>query len=235
MMDTPITSILPVHERLTIAAGTIEPILNRVVLIGPPVVTLLMTDSTLHTPDVTFATDSTLQFLSTSMIDRLGVELQKRGLSRIGRADGADRWRVSEDVALDLIQVRTDDGDPEQLWLEYATLLTMPITVGRQLVVRIAGAPAMLALEFATFRRRQVRTIESEELERVVLLVAGRKEIERECAAAPPELRSIIVSSLARLSDDDTLEILIQRALPDSVYLPALGTRVRERIRRMAC
>jgi|ERR1035437_2504078 hypothetical protein len=234
-MDTPVRSILPEHERLTIAARAIEPILNRVVLVGPPVVTLLMNDSTLHTPDVTFAADSTLQLLSTSMIDRLGVELQKRGLSPVWRAGGADRWRVSDDVAIDLIQVRTDDGDPEQLWLEYATLLTLPITVGRQLVVRIAGAPAMLALELASFRRKQVRTIESEELERVVLLVAGRKEIERECAVAPPELRSIIVSSLARLSGDDTLEILIQRALPDSVNLPALGTRVRERIRRMAC
>jgi hypothetical protein len=234
-MDTPVRSILPEHERLTIAAGAIEPILNRVVLVGPPVVTLLMNNSTLHTPDVTFAADSTLQLLSTSMIDRLGVELQKRGLSPVGRAGGADRWRVSDDVAIDLIQVRTDDGDPEQLWLEYATLLTLPITVGRQLVVRIAGAPAMLALELASFRRKQVRTIESEELERVVLLVAGRKEIERECAVAPPELRSIIVSSLARLSGDDTLEILIQRALPDSVNLPALGTWVRERIRRMAC
>src|ERR1035437_939222 len=114
-MDTPVRSILPEHERLTIAARAIEPILNRVVLVGPPVVTLLMNDSTLHTPDVTFAADSTLQLLSTSMIDRLGVELQKRGLSPVWRAGGADRWRVSDDVAIDLIQVRTDDGDPEQL------------------------------------------------------------------------------------------------------------------------
>jgi hypothetical protein len=235
VIDTPFRSILPVRERLAIAAGAIEPILNRVVLVGPPVVTLLMTDSTLHTPNVTFAADSTLQLLSTSMIDRLGVELEKRGLSRVGRADGADRWRVSEEVVFDLIQVHTDDDDPEPPWLEYATLLTLPLTIGPQLVVRIAGAPAMLALEFASFRQSRVRTIESEELERALLLIAGRSEIERECAVAPPELRSIIVSSLKRMAGDDTLELLIQRTLPDSVLLPALATHVQERIRRMAC
>ena len=222
------------HERLAAAAGAIEPILNRVVLVGPPVVALLMNDQSLRTPDLTFAADSTLQLLSTSMIDRLGVELQNRGLSRIGRASGADRWRASDDVTFDLIQVLADDGDPEQSWLEYATLLTLPFTTTRQLVVRIAGAPAMLALEFAAFRRNHARAIESEELERAMLLVAGRTEIERECAAAPPELRSLIVSTLARLSRDDTLEILIQRAFPDARLLPALTTRVRERIQRMS-
>lgn len=235
MIDTPARSILPVRERLAIAASAIEPILNRVVLAGPPVSALLMTDPTIHTPNVTFAADSTLQLLSTSMIDRLGVELQKRGLSRIGRSADTDRWRVSDDVTLDLIQVHSDEDDPDQAWLEYATLLTLPFTTDRQNIVRIAGAPAMLALEFASFTRSHARAIESEELERVLLLIAGRPEIEKECSAAPPELRSIIVSSLSRVTRDDTLEILIQRAFPDSVLLPALATRVRERVRRMAC
>jgi hypothetical protein len=194
-----------------------------------------MTDPTLHTPDVTFAADSTLQLLSTSMIDRLGIELQKRTLSRISRSTDADRWRVSDDVTFDLIQVHTESSEFQQPWLEYATLLTIPFLADRQLVVRIAGAPAMLALELDAFTKSRERAIESEELERVLLLVAGRPEIERECSAAPPELRSFLVSSLARLTRDDTLEVMIQRALPDAAALPALVTRVRERIRRMSC
>jgi hypothetical protein len=226
---------MSVRERLAIAASAIEPILNRVVLVGPPVVALLMTDPTLHTPDVTFAADSTLQLLSTSMIDRLGIELQKRALSKTRRSADADRWRVSDDVTFDLIQVRSDESDPQQPWLEYATLLTVPFLADRQLVVRIAGAPAMLALELDSFRKSHARAIESEELERVLLLIAGRPEIERECSTAPPELRTFVVSSLARLARDDTLEIMIQRTLPDAAALPALATRVRERIRRMSC
>lgn len=234
MIITPVRPILPVRERLSVAAGAIEAILNRVVVIGPPVVSLLITDPMVHVGDETFAADSTLQLLSTPMIDRLGVELQERGLSRIGRSSGAERWKVSDDVAIDLIQVPTNDDDPRQPWLEYATLLTLPFTTTGRLTVRIAGAPAVLALELSSFTRSHVRAIESEELERVVWLVAGRAEIERECAAAPPELRAFIVPLLARLARDDALDIMMQRALPDAALVPALLRNVRERILRLA-
>ena len=224
----------PVRERIAIAARAIAPVLNRVVLAGPPVVDLLLTDLVLRLPELTFAADCTLQLLSTSMVDRLGGDLQKLGLTRIGRATTADRWRVTDDVAVDLVQVRTEDSDPEQVWLEYATLLTLPFSVD-QLTLRIVGAPAMLALECAAFAKSGGRAIDSEEVERIVLLVAARRELEKECAAAPPELRAIISESLARLARNDTLSLIVQRAIPDAAMLPALQARVRERMLRIAC
>ena len=224
----------PVRERVAIAARAIGPILNRVVLAGPPVVDLLLTDPAFRIAELTFAADSTLQLLSTSMVDRLGGDLQKLGLTRIGRAAPADRWRVTDDVAVDLMQVRTEDSDPEQVWLEYATLLTLPFSVD-QLSIRIVGAPAMLALECAAFAKSGARAIDSEEVERIILLVAARREIEKECAAAPPELRSLISASFARLARNDTLSLIVQRAIPDAAMLPALQARVRERMLRIAC
>jgi hypothetical protein len=222
------------RARLAVAVRAIEPILNRVVLAGPPVVELLLNDPAVRIPQLNFAADAVLQLLSTSMVDRLGVDLQKLGFARIGRTERADRWRVADDVTLDLIQVRTDAADPDQLCLEYATLLTLPFTIDDRLAVRIAAAPAMLALECTAFMKSGARTLDSEELERVVLLIAARKEVEKECAAAPPELRSIIAGSLAQLARSDALPLLIQRALPDAALLPALATRARERILRMA-
>jgi hypothetical protein len=234
MTGSAIGSMLPVRERVAIAARAIEPILNRVVLAGPPVVELLLTNPAVRVPEVTFSADATLQLLSTSMVDRLAGDLQKLGLTRIGRAAAADRWRISDEIAIDLIQVREDDSDPAQLWLEYATLLTIPFAVD-QLTVRIAGAPAMLALECAAFTTSGARAVDSEEIERAVLLVAARSEIEKECAAAPPELREMISASFARLACDDTLSLIVQRALPDALLLPALTARVRERMLRIAC
>jgi hypothetical protein len=222
------------RERLAVAVRAIEPILNRVVLAGPPVIDLLMNDPAVRTLQLSFAADAVLQLLSTSMIDRLGVDLQKLGFARIGRTEQADRWRIADDVTLDLVQVRTDAADPDQLCLEYATLLTVPFTVDDRLVARIAAVPAMLALECTAFARSGARPLDSEELERVVLLIAARKEIEKECAAAPPELRSIISASLAQLARGDALPLLIQRALPDAAMLPALVRRARERILRIA-
>lgn len=230
----PHVTLVSTRERLAITARAIEPILNRVVLAGPPVVDLLMNDPAVRPNALTFAADSTLQLLSTSMIDRLGIDLQKLGLARIGRTARGDRWRVIDQVAIDLIQVRADDGDPAQVWLEYATLLTLPFAVDEGLTYRIAGAPAMLALECSAFASGGGSALDSEEIERVVLLVAGRTEIERECAAAPPELRSYIAGELGRLSKNDTLQLLIQRALPDAATLPALARRVSDRVRRIA-
>jgi hypothetical protein len=169
------------------------------------------------------------------MVDRLGGDLQKLGLTRIGRSANGDRWRVSDEVSFDLIQVRADDGDSEQVWLEYATLLTLPLLAAGQITVRIAGAPAMLAVECAAFEKGACSALDSEELERAVQLIAGRVEIEKECAAAPPELRAVIGSVLARSVRNDSIQLVIQRALPDAIVLPALAKRVRERILRIAC
>jgi hypothetical protein len=226
---------MPVRERVALVARAIQPILNRVVLAGPPVIDLLLDDPGVRTQEFSFAADATLQLLSTSMVDRLGADLQKLGFSRTGRSGTADRWSLPSGTGVDLIQVREEQNEPAELALEYATLVTLPYVVEERLVVRIAGAPAVLALELDAFARSGARLLDSEALERVVLLVAGRKDIEKESAAAPPELRALIRPPLARLAANDALELIVQRAVPDAVLLPALVRRVRERIARMAC
>ena len=223
-------------DRVAIVARAIEPILNRVVLGGPSVTQLLVDDPAVRVPDLTFTADATLQLLSTSMIDRLGADLQKAGLARTGRTENTDRWRTIDGIEFDLVQVRTDDAQSGEPWLEYATLLTIPHAVDDRIAMRIAGAPSVLALELVAFGTEwhAPRLLESDELERVVQLTAGRVEIEKECATAPPELRAFIVQWFARLTHNDSLQLLIQRALPDAAILPALARRVRRRILRIA-
>ena len=217
------------------AARAIEPILNRVVLSGPPAGRLLMNEATVRVPRMNFAADSVLQLLSTSMVDRLGVDLQKLGFTRIGRTKTADRWRHEGGDTLDLIQVQTDGRTPHELCLEYATLLTLSVPLGGGAAFRVPAAPVLLALECSSAAIAGVPALQSEELERAILLIAGRTEIEQECAAAPQELRTIITSSMARLAALDALSLLVRRALPDAALLPVLATRVRDRIVRMAC
>jgi hypothetical protein len=235
MSRTAQNAILPARTNLGVVAAAIEPILNRVVLAGPPVVELLVNDRAVRIPQLTFAADAILQLLSTSMVDRLGGDLQKLGLTRVGRSANGDRWRVSGEASFDLIQVRTDDGDSDQVWLEYATLLTLPFVVNDRITVRIAGAPAMLALECAAFEKSRASALDSEELERAVQLIAGRAEIERECTAAPPELRAGIAATLRRVAHNDSIQLIIQRALPDAAIVSALANRIRERMLRIAC
>ncbi len=228
-------AILPARARLSLVAAAIEPILNRVVLAGPPVIGLLLNDPAVRVPQLTFAADSILQLLSTSMVDRLAVDLQKLGLTRVGRSANGDRWRAADDASFDLIQVRADDGDSEQICLEYATLLTLPLAVADHITVRIAGAPAMLALECAAFEKSSVSALDSAELERAIQLIAGRGEIEKECAAAPQELRAVFALTLERVANNDSVQLMIQRAIPDAIVIPSLAARVRARMLRVAC
>jgi hypothetical protein len=227
--------ILPAKARVALVARAIEPILNRVVLAGPPVIDLLLDDPAVRTPAFSFAADATLQLLSTSMVDRLGADLQKLGFARTGRSGRADTWGMPSGESVEVVQVREEQTDPAQLALEYATLITMPYAVDEKLIVKIAGAPAMLAIELDAFRRSGAAALDSEELERAMLLIAGRKNIERECASAPPELREVILASLTALKANDSVAYIVQRTIPDTALLPALARRVRERIERIAC
>ena len=222
-------------SRVAQLAVSAAPILNRAVLAGPAALELLVNDPTARLPQLNFAADSVFQLLSTSMVDRLGADLQKVGFTRARRTENADRWQHDADVTVDLVQVQTDADTPRQLCLEYATLLTHSVQAGAQPTLRCASAPALLALECASFTPESSRAQDSEELERVVQLIAGRREIETECAAAPAELRVIITQALAALIATDALHMLVRRAIPDTALLPALGKRVRDRVARMAC
>jgi hypothetical protein len=133
-----------------------------------------------------------------------------------------------------LVHVQTD-GDGADIWAEYATLLTLPLALDATTTVRIPGGPAMLALECAAFAAAGRNAFASEELERIVVLVAGRPELQRECAAAPPELRSFISAELTLLVRNDGLDFAIERALPDAVVLPKIVDRVKERLRAAIC
>jgi hypothetical protein len=221
-------------DRFVRAARTIEPVLTRVVFAGPAAVELLIDDPGVRVTRLNFAADSVFQLLSASMVDRLGHDLEKLGFTRIARTEGADRWRGAGDVTLDLVQVRTDGETPSQLCLEYATLLTRPVAPDDCPAARMASAPALLAIDCAAFAAGIARALESEALERVVRLIAGHRKIEEECGGAPAELRSVITPVLAMLAASDALQLLIRRALPDTAMLPALATRVRDRIVRMA-
>ena len=222
-------------DRLARLARTAAPILNRVVLGGTIALELLLDDPGVRIPRLNFAEDSVFQLLSTSMIDRLGQDLQKAGFSRVSRGDRSDRWQDGHAVTVDLVQVETDSSTPRQLSLEYATLLTHTLSPDSAPPVRCAAAPAVLAVECASVLPGVASPLESEELERVVHLIAGRRDTERECLAAPAELRAIITPCLAALAASDALHVLLRRALPDAAALPALVTRVRDRIAAMAC
>jgi len=92
----------------------------------------------------------------------------------------------------------------------------------------------MLALECSALSAAAGSVFDSEHAERILLLLAGRAEIEREVAAAPPELRAFVAATFARIAQSDSLQLLIERIIPDAATLPEIAARVTAKLRRIA-
>ena len=225
------------RERVAQAARSIEPLLNRVVFTGRQVAQLLETSALPTGARASFAADTVVRVLSTATLDRVATEVQRMGLTRGPRTAKGDRWIVNDDVILEFTYIAGDEDDPAAIWLEYASLLTMAVDVGtrdKTLVARITGAPALLALDWATVSARNESPLDSGELEDIIALVAGRAEVVREIAASPADLRSFVAAETRRFLAYPGAEHVIRNAIQGAAMVPALVARAADRLRTIA-
>jgi hypothetical protein len=178
-----------------------------------------------------------LRVLCSSSLDRVATDLQRLGLTRSTRTATSEQWLVDDRVSLEITHVAGDESDPGMIWLEYASLLTMAAKVGergKRLTVRITGAPALLALDWATYRASGESPLDSAELEDIIVLAAGRAELAQEVSAAPTELKAFVAEETRRFLTYDGAEHVIHGALPGANRPAAMVIRVLERLRSIA-
>jgi hypothetical protein len=235
----------PLSNSHTIAAAAraIEPLLNRVVFTGRQVADYLITASLATAPKSTVVGDAPLRLLCSASLDRVAADLSRLGLTRKARTVASERWVIADGPTIDLIHVSSDanavEGDANgalSTWLEYATLLTMGVQVGpgpTRMAVRISGAPALLALDWAAYRSSKASPLDSLELADIITLVAGRTELAAELRAAPPELREFVRTMTHRFLEYDGADQVIQRALPSAFRGAAMVARIGDRLRAM--
>jgi hypothetical protein len=225
------------RELIKIAAGAIEPLLNRLVFSGRHVAGYLMNNAVGGASVSTFTRDDTVCVLSTASLDRVAADLQRLGLARGTRTAASEQWRVADRVTIDLMHVPGDEENRGAIWLEYAALLTMAIAIhdgDRQLNVRITGAPALLALDWSAYLASRENPHDSGELADIIALVAGRAELVRELGTSPPELRDFVAGEARRFLEYDGAEHVIHAALPNANRSAAMVQRVAERLRTIA-
>ncbi|HVT39745.1 MAG TPA: hypothetical protein VHE78_11910 [Gemmatimonadaceae bacterium] len=232
---------VPMHlssrELIRIAAGAIEPLLNRVVFSGRHVAGYLMSNAAGAAYASTFTSDDTVRVLSAASPDRVAADLQRLGLARGTRTAASEQWRVDDRVTIDLTHVPGDEGERGAIWLEYASLLTMPVAIhdgDKQLNVRITGAPALLALDWSAYLASGETPHDSGELADIVALVAARAELVGELGTSPPELRDFVGGETRRFLKYDGAEHVIRAALPNENRSAAMVQRVAERLGTMA-
>ncbi len=219
-------------ERTT---GALEPMLNRLVFIGGRVTEFLIMDPAAVKRRAVFSADVIPAAVSYSANDRVSAELARLGFRRDLR-EGAPlfRWLASDDMVVDVLPSSSTESGFGNQWYEYVLDCTLAVRL-RQRTIRVAGAPAFLALKLAAFAASDATDpYQSRNLEEILTVVLGRPAVEDEIASAPPDARQFIAGQLALIANRADADSLLEGLVPDARRFPRLAIDSLARIRRLA-
>ena len=213
----------------------LEPMVNRLVLVGRHVTDLLVTDRATVKTRPLFSVDAVVTALSYSTRDRLTRDLPRLGLRPETRPDGlTGRWITEDGAIIELIASDDPPGGTPNPWHEYALECTVSVSLGAY-VVRVAGAPAFLALRLAEFSEQKAESIgPCAALEDALTVLNGRPGVDREVAAAPADVRRFIAERASTLSRRPDADSLLELHIPDAARFPQLAVTSLKRLRTLA-
>ena len=220
-------------EQLAARLGTLQ---NRLIFAGDCALGFLLTNrgiARLPRPMPSYAVVSVVGYGSP---DRLGAELRQLGLQADRTQLPADRWRTPDGTRLDLI---TPEGwtPVENPWYQFVLECTLQIQPSQGPAFRVSGAAAFLATHLfgcPAYCDAATASEWSRRMEDVVLLVIGRSEVEREMAAAPPDVRAHVRTSLEPLLRSAEALAIVHRVTPRAIRSPIAAQRTLNRLRRIA-
>lgn len=220
-------------EQLAARLGTLQ---NRVVFAGECALGFLITNRGIAKLSRPVRSNPVVSVLAYGSPDRLGAELRLLGLRSERSRMPTDFWRTPEGTRLELIAPE-GSATIENPWYQFVLECTLQVQPIHGLAFRVAGAPAFLATHlFAIDARSSEGTAPnwSIRLQDIVLLALGRRELEREMLAAPPDVRAHIRNSLERFLRSNDALATIYAVLPRAVRSPMAAQRVLDTLRRIA-
>lgn len=205
---------------LVVAAEALGPLRGAVVFVGGPIVQRLFTRAVRPSPRPIAGDDSVIEVVSRVEGEAFDASLRSHGFVEDRREDFVRRWR-QDYVVMDVLPIC--EGNPGMLnpWYRLSVPYARAVKLTPQIFVDMIDAPHYLAAKLQTIRdwgTGDIRT--SRNVRDIVLLLAGREEIRKELAEAPPELRAFVGSNLRSLSQvrpfEDACRNHLERAgMPD--------------------
>jgi hypothetical protein len=176
-----------------------------------------------------------IRVLTTSPLTRLATELVAAGFHRIGKADGAERWEATTGLALYLESSSDATGeDADSGILEYATLMTVSMTLESGDSLRVSALPGQIALLWRSHLRSGLEFSASPWAEDMIELVVRRSSIRDDVAALPAELRTTIARSAAAFAASEAAIWTLESAIPDARATPGVAAIALDRFRAIA-
>ena len=217
----------PAVERIRTLATSLGELRERLVFIGGTIMPILQTDRRMPPPrpmkdvDAVVASDANFEDFREQLRGARFHEIVTEG-------QRAHRWRDPQGILLDLFP-----PESAQQWDTLATGTAIPISLGDGSAVRIASAPAFLALKWAAHNDRGAKDpLISHDLEDILALIACRPTIVAEVKRTHPDL-SLYVTAQARAlianpREDDLLATGLAHAYAPAMTVEATRSRLQE-------
>lgn len=204
-------------EMVLHVARKLDSLLGKVVFLGGSATGLLITDPA--APDVRITQDVDVIVEAATWIEyhRLEQELLKRGFVQdISEGAPVCRWLV-DGVIVDVMPVSEEILGFSNRWYAPALQNSVAREVAPELIIRLVTAPYFLATKIEAFRGRgNSDYLASHDLEDMITLVDGRKELLNEIYAAPPDLREFLADTFRNyLTTPLFVESVSGHLLPD--------------------
>lgn len=226
----------PNRAALERVARRLAPLLDRLVFVGGHVAELLITDPAAGRVRATDDVDVIVAVTTRTAYHRLGEELRACGFIEDTRPDAPlCRWRSHEGLALDVMPIEETILGFSNRWYPAAIDSAVQFALAPGLTIRIPPAPVFLATKWAAFDGRGGGDLlGSHDVEDIVAVVAGRREVTSEVDRTDRELRQWLAERTRRFLGEPSAADAIAGALPDARLDATLISRARDRLEQMS-
>ncbi|MGO9020594.1 MAG: hypothetical protein ACLQVJ_19815 [Syntrophobacteraceae bacterium] len=190
---------------------------ERVVFLGGAVTSLLITDPALPHIRTTLDVDVIVEVLSRVDYYKLEESLRERGFTQSVDSDHpVCRWSFNE-VIVDVMPTETEILGFSNRWYSQAIQNSDIVRLDNDMEIRLVTAPFFLATKIeAFFGRGKGDFLSSHDIEDIISILNGRKELTGEIARSSPELRVFLSETFkAFLAAEAFLESIPGHLLPD--------------------
>ena len=225
----------PNRDLLVRVSTRLKPLLDQLVFVGGQVTELLITDPVAIHVRPTDDVDVICEVANMTEYFQLGKKLKEVGFSE-DTSKGAPicRWRTSTDV-IDVMPTVEEILGFKGSWYPAAIRTAHSYSLTPDLDVRVVSAPVFLATKWEAFGDRgEGAWYVSHDVQDIVLIVAGREELQQEIQAVAEDLRDYLAKSTRSMLASGVAEDVIVAALPEAHDVPGLLNTVMERFKHIA-
>ncbi len=210
----------------------LDVIADGLVFVGGQITPLLITDPAAVRLRPTIDVAAIVDVDSRSRFHALEQQLTRRGFRPDQRPDAPIcRWLSPAGRILDLMPVSPVVLGFSNRWYPLAITRTTEFPLADDTRLLHPTAPVFLATKLAAHLDRSAADLlGSHDMEDVIALIAGRRELAQELGGESIELRRWITATLQDLRGDTDFVYAIRGALPDADRIPGLITRTLDRI-----